>query len=274
MVNVMEPISVVLVDDNKTFMRVITEFLDAQGDMRMVYSTSDGREALVRVQGLQPQVVLADLAMPGMHGLEFIPRLRDVLPEVGIVALSVLDSRYFQNAALSVGASTFVSKAKVRTDLAPIIRQLANGGQAKGTQPSNSTGGKEAPAVRRVLVMDDDAHLRQIYGRALEGAGYVVNSAGTLQEARDLLSTIRFDVLLCDIHMGHERGTDLLKEYSEALFTSGAQVIMVSGEARYRDICEEMGADFFLEKPVTIATLVALVNRITVRNGSLESQPV
>jgi CheY-like chemotaxis protein len=264
----MESISVMLVDDNKTFLRVMAEFLEAQGDMQVVYTSDDGREALSRVPALQPQVVLADLAMPGMHGLEFIPRLRDCLPEVSIIALSVMDSRYFQNAALSAGANAFVSKAQVHTDLLPAIRQLANHGLARHNQPE-SVQGKEALAARRVLVMDDDAHLRQIYSRALEGAGYVVNPAGTIQEARDLLAQVRFDVLLCDIHMGHERGTDILQEYSEALFTSGAQVIMVSGEARYRDMCEELGADFFLEKPVTIGTLVALVNRITARNGSL-----
>ncbi len=275
----MGPISVMLVDDNKTFLRVMAEFLEAQGDVRVIYSTSDGRDALARVPALRPQVVLADLAMPGMHGLEFIPRLRDCSPEVGIVALSVMDSHYFQNAAISAGANAFVSKARVRTELMPAIRQLVNGSQAEEKLPGDSAQSKETPAnpsqttesptARRVMVMDDDAHLRQIYSRALEAAGYAVYPAGTIQEARDLLGRLRFDVLLCDIHMGHERGTDILQEYSQELFTSGAQVIMVSGQARYRDICEEMGADFFLEKPVALGALVAMVNRLTTRHSSL-----
>ena len=81
-----------------------------------------------------------------------------------------------------------------------------------------------------------------------------------------MLTQARFDLLLCDIHMGKARGTDLLNEYAETLFTSGAQVVMVSGQAQYRDMCEEMGADFFLEKPVAMSTLVALADRLTARH--------
>ena len=66
--------------------------------------------------------------------------------------------------------------------------------------------------------------------------------------------------------MGDGRGTDLLREYSSRLYTSGAQVIMVSGQSQYRDTCKEMGADFFLDKPVAVSTLVALVDRLTARH--------
>ncbi len=260
----MKPITVMLVDDNKTFMRVMTEFLEAQGDIRVVYTTGDGREALARVQGLSPHVVLADLAMPGMHGLEFIPRLREAMPRIGIVALSVTDSPYFKNAALSAGANAFVSKAQVRTELVSVIRQLASGKTEVEKLPPPV---REERPVRRVLVMEDDAHLRQIYSRALEGSGYAVYPAATLQEARHWLEQVRFDVLLCDIYMGQEHGTDLLQEYAETLTAGGAQTIIISGQARYRDLCEEMGADFFLEKPVTISTLVGLVNRITAQHS-------
>ena len=59
----------------------------------------------------------------------------------------------------------------------------------------------------------------------------------------------------------------LLREYAEVFATSGTQIVMVSGESHYRDVCEEMGADFFLEKPVAIGTLVGLVDRLTARQS-------
>jgi DNA-binding NtrC family response regulator len=67
--------------------------------------------------------------------------------------------------------------------------------------------------------------------------------------------------------MGRDNGTDLLQESIDDITTSGAQVIMVSGQAHYRRVCEELGADFFLEKPVSVATLVTLVNRLTAHDG-------
>ena len=86
---------------------------------------------------------------------------------------------------------------------------------------------------------------------------------GFPQTAQVRHSPVRYD---CDIHMGRERGTDLLRDYSSELFSSGTQVVMISGEARYRDMCEEMGVDFFLEKPVAMSTLVALADRLTARH--------
>ena len=111
--------------------------------------------------------------------------------------------------------------------------------------------------------------MRRLYYKALRSAGYEVNTAGTVQEARDILTQVHFDLLLCDIQMGDERGTDLLNEYAGALFTSGAQVVIVSGQPQYRDMCIDLGVDFFLEKPVAIGTLVTLVDRLTARQNSV-----
>jgi two-component system OmpR family response regulator/two-component system phosphate regulon response regulator OmpR len=117
--------------------------------------------------------------------------------------------------------------------------------------------------------MEDDAHLRSVFTRALQSAGYEVHQAASVQEARVLLSQFDFDVLICDIHVGKSRGTDLLREHGEMLLNSGGQIVMVSGYPRYRAVCEEMGADFFLEKPVSIQTLVTLTNRLTgAHNGN------
>lgn len=263
----MEPISVMLVDDNQAFLRVMTEFLESQGDIRVAWSTHDGYEALARAPTLRPQVVLADIAMPGLHGLEFITRMRQIMPDVGIVALTVMDPRTFQNAALGAGANAFVPKSKARAELIAIIRLVAGHQQTEGKRAADSSAPSAAPHAPRVLVLEDDNHLRNVYARGLEGAGYTVYAAGSLDQARDLLTRVQFDVLVCDIYMGQERSTDFLQEHSELLLTSGAQIIMISGHARCRDMCEEMGADFFLEKPVPLSTLVALVKRITAQHS-------
>jgi DNA-binding NarL/FixJ family response regulator len=121
----MKPISVLLVDDNPRFLRIATRFLQEHDDVVVVGAAGGGEEALTLAQDLQPDIVLIDLAMPGLSGLETIPRLRAVLPEVGIIALTVLDTNSYRQAALAAGADDFVPKASLSTELLPAIRRVA-----------------------------------------------------------------------------------------------------------------------------------------------------
>ncbi len=119
------------------------------------------------------------------------------------------------------------------------------------------------PIIRRILVMESDANLRHIYKQALTGAGYDVYLALTLQDARILIAGSSFDLFLSDIHMnGQDQGLELLQEQSALLTENGTKIIMMSCEAQYRAICEEMGADAFIEKPVAIDRLVTIVDRL------------
>jgi DNA-binding NarL/FixJ family response regulator len=263
----MESISVLLIDDNTTFLRVTKQFLESQdaADMVVIGTASRGEQALEQVEELRPQVILIDLAMPGMPGLDTIPHLRRIMPNVGIIALTMMNTPSFRQAALDAGADAFIPKAAMRTDLLPAIMQIVKGGRKEVESAAEPILTTKTTTPRQILIMEDDAHLRRLYSKALRARGYQVQTAATIENARSLLEKSRFDVLLCDIHMGQDRGTDLLKEYADTLVTSGTQLVMVSGQARYREMCEELGADFFLEKPISIGVLVALVDRLTAR---------
>ncbi|MFB0536671.1 MAG: response regulator transcription factor [Anaerolineae bacterium] len=121
----MKPISVLLVDDNPSFLRIAIRFLQEHDDVAVVGAAGGGEEALALAQDLQPDIVLIDLAMPGLSGLGTIPRLRAVLPEAGIIALTVLDTTSYWQAALAAGANDFVPKTRLNTDLLPAIRRVA-----------------------------------------------------------------------------------------------------------------------------------------------------
>jgi len=122
-------ISVLLVDDHEAFLRVATEFLQRHDDLTVVGVARGGEEALAQAQNLKPEVVLIDLHMPGLSGLETIPLLRAMLPEVSIIALTLLDPKVFRQAALAAGADDFVPKANLSTELLPAIRRVAQIGQ-------------------------------------------------------------------------------------------------------------------------------------------------
>ena len=122
-------ISILLVDDHEAFVHVATEFLQRHDDLTVVGVARGGEEALAQAQNLRPLVVLIDLHMPGLSGLETIPRLRAMLPEAGIIALTLLDAKAYRRAALAAGADDFVLKANLSTDLLPAIRRVAKTGQ-------------------------------------------------------------------------------------------------------------------------------------------------
>jgi DNA-binding response OmpR family regulator len=115
---------------------------------------------------------------------------------------------------------------------------------------------------KRILIMEDDLGLRRIYTKALKKSHYKVDEAPSLHAARELLNKNQYDIFICDIHMGRERGTDLLSEFSEKLNEANTQVVMCSAYGQYRYLTEEMGADYFLEKPISLGTLLTLINRL------------
>jgi DNA-binding NarL/FixJ family response regulator len=119
--------SILLVDDNPTFLHILTRFLHEynQGEVVVVGTAGGGEQALVQARELRPDIVLIDLAMPDLPGLEAIPRLRQALPEMGIIALTMLGPNGYREAALAAGANEFVSKTTLSIDLPPALRRVA-----------------------------------------------------------------------------------------------------------------------------------------------------
>ena len=150
----MPPISLLLVDDNPKFLRLLTRFLHIRypADVVVIDVARSGIEALARAQSVRPQVVLLDLAMPGMSGWEVIPRLRKDLPEIGIIVLTLLESGGYREMVLEAGADAFVGKSALVTELMPAIRRAATnrlqripGGEIGSVLSGEQIGGHEPP---------------------------------------------------------------------------------------------------------------------------------
>jgi DNA-binding NarL/FixJ family response regulator len=114
-------IRVLVVDDNEAFLRVATDFLQRQHELTVVGAICEGEQALAQVQDLQPRVIVIGLDTPG---LEILPRLRNILPGVGIIALTLLEGNAYRRAALAAGADDLVPKAELTTELLLAIRRV------------------------------------------------------------------------------------------------------------------------------------------------------
>lgn len=115
------PVSVLLVDDSLVFLQVAARFLKRESGVVVVGVAASGREALAQAVALCPQVVLLDLAMPGLSGLEVIPMLRASLPKTRIIALTLGEAEVYREAALAAGADEFVSKSALSGELLPAV---------------------------------------------------------------------------------------------------------------------------------------------------------
>jgi len=130
-------LSVLLVDDNRTFLRILTGFLSEYGEgaLRVVGSVEGGRDAVAEAERLQPDVILVDLKMPDVPGLQLLPQLRRTLPDAILIALTLMDADECRGDALAAGAEAFVSKASLECDLLPAIQRLASRAPRSGMTP-------------------------------------------------------------------------------------------------------------------------------------------
>jgi two-component system nitrate/nitrite response regulator NarL len=124
--NRQDKISVMLVDDEPTFLRIAQLFLETHygQEIDILGTARSGEEALSQAQLLAPQLVLIDLNMPGLSGLQTIPLLRILYPEMRIIALTLNDSEKSRQAVIGVGGNDLVSKTLMGTDLMPAVRRV------------------------------------------------------------------------------------------------------------------------------------------------------
>ena len=119
------PISVVVCDDVPELRRLARAVLEQDGEMEVVGEASDGREALEVIERLQPDVVVLDLSMPALDGLEAIPLIHQISPPSEIVVFSGFEEGKVAEVALRLKASRYVRKGAPLEDLRSAVRELA-----------------------------------------------------------------------------------------------------------------------------------------------------
>jgi DNA-binding NarL/FixJ family response regulator len=115
---------ILVVDDSPIFLEAVASLLSAAEGMEVVGTASSGREALERVPELEPDLVLMDLAMPDINGLEAARRLAILPRRPRVIIMTTHKERAYRAAALSAGADGFLHKPDLEAQLLPLIRTL------------------------------------------------------------------------------------------------------------------------------------------------------
>ena len=106
------PKSVLLVDDNAAIRRALCRLFTAEADFEICGEAENGREAIAKAQELHPDLIVMDLSMPVMNGIEAARVLKVLMPRVPLVVFSEYSDVFSEKEARSAGVSALVSKSE------------------------------------------------------------------------------------------------------------------------------------------------------------------
>jgi DNA-binding NarL/FixJ family response regulator len=167
----MERTKVLIVDDHAIMRDGVRAMLSVLDDIEVVGEASDGKEALEKAQELGPDVIVMDIAMPDMDGIEATRRIHKKVPKAKVLILTQYDNKDYILAAIKAGAAGYVPKRALGSDLVTAIRAVEKGQsflyptaaraliedyrwQSEGKDPYDSL----TPREREILKMIADGH--------------------------------------------------------------------------------------------------------------------
>jgi DNA-binding NarL/FixJ family response regulator len=123
----MDKIRVLLVDDHAIMREGIRALLGLNNDIEIVGEAAEGREAIEKAQELAPDVIVMDIAMPGMDGLEATRRIKKANPKAKVLILTQYDSKEYILSAVKAGAAGYLPKRALGSELISAIRTIYRG---------------------------------------------------------------------------------------------------------------------------------------------------
>ena len=117
-------VTILIVDDNAQLRAFLREIVTVESDLHVVGEAADGAEAMRLAQELRPDIMLLDLIMPGVNGLEVLRWIKAERPEIKVIIVTVHDEDAYRQAAEASGADAFLLKKTLVTVLLPTIQRL------------------------------------------------------------------------------------------------------------------------------------------------------
>jgi len=124
----MEKLRIFLADDHMVVREGLKAMINAQPDMHVIGEAGDGQTAWQQAQECQPDVVIMDITMPNVNGVQATAQLKRACPNIKVLALSVHDDTSYLRQLLAAGATGYILKHTAAEDLIQAIRMVAAGG--------------------------------------------------------------------------------------------------------------------------------------------------
>lgn len=128
-----DKIRILLVDDHKAFRDGLRAMLKSAADLEVVGEAEDGAEAVELVLTLQPDLILMDIQMPGMNGVDATRRIVYTSPHIGVIMLTMFEDDDSVFSAMRAGARGYLLKGALKAEVLNAIRGVASGGAIFGS---------------------------------------------------------------------------------------------------------------------------------------------
>jgi DNA-binding NarL/FixJ family response regulator len=162
---------VLVVEDHEPFRRVICELLQQRGDLEIVGEAADGLDAIYQAEALRPDVVMLDIGLPTVSGIEVAERLRTTVPDAKLMFVTNESSMEVVDQAFSGGAHGYVYKPRALRDVLPVLDTIIRGGRFVSGGLERIAGGDSLASHRhRLLFCSSDAILVAEFSRFIAGA--------------------------------------------------------------------------------------------------------
>jgi len=217
-------IRILVVDDHREWRNLVRMLLQMRPEWQVISEVSDGLEAVLMAEELKPDLILLDIGLPKLNGIEAAQRIRQLSPNSKIVFVSMDDSIDIVQAALATGALGYIYKADAGSELLPAVETVLRGERflSSGIEDNKLADAPEANAPRRheVQFYSDDAVFLDNASRfitAALGAGDVAAVVATESHRDSLFQRLKAEGLDVDAAIKHGRYISL--DVAETLST-------------------------------------------------------
>ncbi len=183
-------IRILLADDHAMVRQGFRMILAAQPDMEIVGEAGNGREAVALAGELQPDVVVMDVAMPELNGIEATRRITTASPRTRVLALSMYKDSVYVREILRAGARGFLLKDAIDRDLLAAVRSVAAGE------------GYLSPAVSEAVLSDYRRHVTDPLDLLSSREREVLQMIAEGKTNKDIATTLDLSVYTVDAHRG------------------------------------------------------------------------
>ncbi|MCU7840683.1 MAG: two-component system response regulator NarL [Candidatus Thiodiazotropha sp. (ex Troendleina suluensis)] len=241
---------IVIIDDHPLLRKGLQQLANLSHEVEIIGETDNGEQGLALVKALQPDLVLLDLNMPGMNGLETLDALKQLEPEPKVIILTVSDTQEDVIAALRGGADGYLLKDMDPEELLHRISEVEEGKLILSPKIAEHLGDSLHAEVQRIVIIDDHPLLRKGLYQLVDLSPDldIIGESDNGEQGLLMVQEIQPNLVLLDLNMPGMDGLETLHALKQLEPSPKVAILTVSD--KQKDIVSALrrGADGYLLK--------------------------